>query len=146
MSKTTPLVIATVGILLASTNLFAMPPQPASRPDISFSVFFDPGAGSLSKEGREIVAIAARQFAAFHKDHTTAHIFVNSETDNQDSAFLSKARITAVRDQLARDGIQGKYVSEGQQPSIHAAPVRLLESLDRRVSINIQESVVMGRI
>jgi outer membrane protein OmpA-like peptidoglycan-associated protein len=144
MLKITPLLVATTGFLLAGGNVFGMPLR-LSEPDISFSVFFDPGAASLSKEGREIVAIAAMQFAAFHKGHTTARIFVNSETDGQDSASLSKARIAAVRDQLARDGIQRKFVSASEQPSIHAAPIRLLESLDRRVSISIQDSVIIGQ-
>ncbi|HUE65287.1 MAG TPA: hypothetical protein VMO78_13010 [Rhizomicrobium sp.] len=145
MLKITPLLVAATGFLVAGTNVFAMP-QRLTEPDISFSVFFDRGAASLSKEGREIVAIAAMRFEVFHKDHTTAQIFVNSETDGQDSASLSKARIAAVRDQLARDGIQRKFVSASEQPSTHAAPIRLLESLDRRVSISIQDSVVLGQM
>lgn len=145
MLKITALLVAATGFLLAGTNVFGMPLR-LTEPDISFSVFFDPGAASLSKEGQEIVAIAAMQFAAFHKDHATARIFVNSETDGQDSASLSKARIAAVRDQLARDGIRRNFVSASEQTNIHAAPIRLLELLDRRVSISIRDSVVIGQM
>jgi hypothetical protein len=71
---------------------------------------------------------------------------VSAETDDQDSASLSIKRIKTVSDQFVRDGIQKKYVSEDEQPSVHAKSVRLLESLDRRVSISIQESPDTERI
>lgn len=146
MLKIGRLLSATAGVILASTGVFAAPLPSSSAPDISFSVFFNPGAASLTKEGREIVAIAARQFVAFREDHPAAQLFVTGETDGQDSASLSKARIGAVRNQLVRDGVQRKFVSAGEQPSVHAAPVRLLESLDRRVSISIQENLIVGRL
>jgi hypothetical protein len=137
---------ATTVVFAASTSAFGIPLRASSSPNTSFSVFFQPGAASLTKEGREIVSIAAKRFAATHGRNSAAHIFVISETDDQDSASLSIGRVKAVGDQLERDGVQGKYISEDEQPSVHAEPVRLLEWLDRRVSISIQENPDTGRI
>ena len=69
-----------------------------------------------------------------------------SETDDQGSAPLSIERIEAVGNQLARDGVQKKFISADEQPSVHAESVHLLERLDRRVSISIQEDPDTGRI
>jgi hypothetical protein len=145
MPKISPLLLATTVIFVASTSVFGMPLRVSSAPDISFSVFFDPGAASLSKEGQEIISVAAKRFAATHSRHPAAHIFVTSETNDQDSASLSNERIKAVGNQLVRDGIQRKFFSVDVQPSVHAEPVRLLEWLDRRVSISIQEDPVIAR-
>jgi hypothetical protein len=146
MSKLSPLLLGTTVIFIASTSVFGMPQRVSSSPDTSFSVFFDPGEASLSKEGREIVSIAAKRFAATHGRNPAAHIFVTSETDDQDSTSLSIGRIKAVGNQLERDDVQRKFISEDEQPSVHATPVRLLEWLDRRVSISIQENPDTGRI
>jgi outer membrane protein OmpA-like peptidoglycan-associated protein len=146
MLKIAPVFIAAAVVCSVSTNVFGMPQQSLIAPDNSFSVFFDPGAATLSKEGREIVSVVATRFVATQRRHAGAHIFVNCETDDQDSASLSKNRIEAVRKQLVRDGIQGKFVTADESPSIHANPVRLLEALDRRVSIRIQENLVIGRV
>jgi outer membrane protein OmpA-like peptidoglycan-associated protein len=125
---------------MASTSVFGIPARAATAPDISFSVFFDPGAASLPKEGREIISVVAKQFAATHDSHSAARIIVSSETDDQASVTLSNERIKAVSTQLVRDGIPGKFVSVGEKPTVHADPMRLLQSLDRRVSIGIQET------
>ena len=146
MSKLSPLLLATTVILTASTSVFGMPQRASSPSDSSFSVFFDAGRATLSKEGREIISIVAERFAATHSRSPAAHIFVTSETDDQDSASLSIERIKAVGNQLARDGVQRKFISANEQPSIHAEPVRRLEWLDRRVLIIIQDNPDTGRI
>ena len=142
---------ATTVIFAASTSAFGMPasgkPMSASGPpDTSFNVFFDPGAASLSKEGREIISVAAKRFAATHGRHSAAHILLASETDDQDKASLSTERIRAVSNQLVRDGIQRKFVSAVQHSGDHAEPVSLLEWQHRRISISIQENPVIARL
>ena len=144
MLKPSTLLLATAVALSASTAVFGMP-QPAPS-DTSFSVFFEPDGAALSKEGRQIISLAAKQFRATHNLHPAAHIFVSSETDDQDSASLSIERIKAVSNQLSRDGIQAKFVTADQQASAHAKSIRLLEWLDRRVSISIQENPDSDRI
>lgn len=149
MLKIAPLLLVTTVVFIASTSVFGMslraPSAPESGPDVSFSVFFDSDAASLSKEGREIISLAAKRFAVTHSRHS-AYLLIASETDGQDSASLSNARIQAVVNQLVRDGIQRKFVSVAEQPSVHSEPVRLLEWLDRRVSISIHENPVTGRV
>ena len=149
MLKIAPLLLVTTVFFIASTSVFGMSPGAPSAvesgPDVSFSVFFESGAASLSKEGREIISLAAKRFAVTHSRHS-AYLLIASETDNQDSASLSNARIQAVVNQLVRDGIQRKFVSVAEQPSVHSEPVRLLEWLDRRVSISIHENPVTGRV
>ena len=115
-------------------------------PDISFSVFFNPGAATLSKEGREIVSVAAKRFTDTQSHQSAARISITSETDGQGNESLSNERAKAVGDQLVRDGVERKFVSVDEQPSDHAEPIRLLESLDRRVSIDIEENAVVGRL
>jgi outer membrane protein OmpA-like peptidoglycan-associated protein len=144
MAKLSPLLFAATFIFTASTSVFGMPLRASSAPDISFSVFFDPGAASLPKEGQEIISVVAKRFAATHDGHSAARIIVSSETDDQASVSLSNERVKAVSTQLVRDGIPGKFVSVGAQPTVHADAVRLLQSLDRRVSIGIQENSVIG--
>ena len=146
MPRLSPLLLLTTVFFAASTSVFGMPQRAPSPPDITFSVFFDPGGATLSKEGREIISVAAKRFAAAHSLHPAAHILVTSETDDQDRASLSIARLNAVSNQLARDGIQRKFVRADEQPSVHPEPVRLLEWLDRRVSISIQENPDAGGI
>jgi outer membrane protein OmpA-like peptidoglycan-associated protein len=146
MPKISPLLLLTAMIFTASTRVFGMPQTAPSPPDLSFSVFFDPGGATLSNEGREIISIAAKRFAATHSRYPAAHIFVNGETNDQDSAFLSIERAKAVGNELVRNGIQRKFVSVGEQPNVHSEPVRLLEWLDRRVSISIEQNPVSGRI
>jgi outer membrane protein OmpA-like peptidoglycan-associated protein len=147
MLRISPLLLATTVIFFtASINVFGMPLRASSAPNLSFSVFFDSGGASLTKEGREIISVAAKRFAATHSRHSAAHIFVTAETDDQDSASLSIERIKAVGNQLVRDGIQRKFVSADEHPSVHAEPVRLEEWLNRRVSISIQENPVIARI
>lgn len=146
MQKISPLLLLTAAIFTAGTSAYAMPQRASTPPDLSFSVFFDPGGATLSKEGREIVAIAAKRFAATHSRYPAARIFVSGETDEQDSASLSIKRANAVGNELARDGIERKFVTVNEQPGVHSEPVRLLEWLDRRVSISIQENPVSGRI
>ena len=136
----------TTVILTASTGAFGMPQRAPISPDLSFSVFFDRGGATLSKEGREIVSVAAKRFTATQSRYPAAQIFVNGETNDQDGTSLSIERAQAVGDELVRDGIQRKFVRVDQQPSIHSEPVRLLEALDRRVSISIQKNPVPGRI
>ena len=145
MPKIAPFLLATTMILAASTSVFGMPLRASSAPDMSFSVFFDPGAASLSKEGREIISVAAKRFAASNSRHS-AYLLVSSETGNQDNESLANERIQAVVNQLVRDGIQRIFVRADEQPSVHSEPVRLLEWLDRRVSISIQENPVTGRV
>jgi outer membrane protein OmpA-like peptidoglycan-associated protein len=146
MPKISPLLLATTVIFSASTSMFGMPLKASSAPEISFNVFFDPGAASLSKEGREIISVAAKRFAATHSSHSAAHIIVSSETNDQDSTSLSNERIKAVGNQLVRDGIQRKLVSADERPSVHSEPVRLEEWLDRRVTISIQENPIIARL
>jgi outer membrane protein OmpA-like peptidoglycan-associated protein len=146
MPKISPLLLLTTVVLTASTSVFGVPQRAANPPDLSFSVFFDPGGATLSKEGREIVSVAAKRFAAIHSRYPAAHMFVNGETNDQDSASLSIERVEAVGNELGRNGIQRKYVTVDERPSLHSEPVRLLEWLDRRVSISIQENPVSGRI
>jgi hypothetical protein len=129
---------------MASISVFGMPATAAMAPDISFSVFFDPGVATLSKEGEEIVSVAAQRFAGIHGQHSAARISILSQTDGQGNDFLSIERAKAVSDQLVHDGVQRNFVSVDEQPSKHSEPVRLLESLDRRVSIGIQENSVIG--
>lgn len=145
MLKIAPVLLVTTMLFAASTSGFGMTPSAPGAPDTSFSVFFNPGTAALSKEGREIISVAARRFAAVH-DRQPVYLAVSSETSDQDNASLSNARIEAVVNQLIHDGIQRKSVSTGGQPSIHSEPVRLLEWLDRRVSISIQEMPANGRI
>ena len=149
MTKIAPLLLVTTVIFIASTSVFGMslraPSAPESGPDVSFSVFFDPDATSLSKEGREIISVAAKRFAVTHSRHS-AYLLIASEADSQDSASLSNARIQAVVNQLVRDGIHRKFVSVAERSNIHSEPVRLLEWLDRRVSISIHENPVTGRV
>ena len=137
---------ATALLLIVSTSVFGLPVKASSAPDPSFSVFFDPGAASLSKEAREIISAAAKRFAATHNLHAATRILVTSETDDRNSASLSNDRVKAVRNQLVRDGIERRFVSADEQPSAYVESVRLLEELDRRVSISIQENLVMGRL
>jgi hypothetical protein len=146
MARISPLFWATTVIFAASTSAFAMPLRTSNPPDTSFNVFFDPGAASLTNEGREIISVAAERFAATNNRHPAAYIIVTCETDDQVSASLSNERIKAVSNQLVRDGIRRGFVSEDVHPSVHAEPVPLLEWLDRRVSISIQENPVTGRI
>jgi hypothetical protein len=146
MRKISPLLSATTVIFIASTSVFGQPLRASNPPDTSFSIFFDPGAASLTKEGREIISVVAKRFAATHDRRSAAHIFVSSETDDQDSASLSIERIKAVSDQLVRDGILRKFVSGDEHRSVHAEPVRLLEWIDRRISISVQENPVTSRI
>ena len=83
---------------------------------------------------------SSQAICSYSQPSPAAHIFVTSETNDQDSASLSIERIKEVSNQLVRDGIQRKFISADEHPSIHAEPVRLLEWLDRRVSISIQEN------
>ena len=135
---------ATVLMFAASTSVFGMPLNGLNGPDASFSVFFDHDAASLSKEGREIISVAAKRFAATHKLHPAARLIVTCETDDQDSARVSNGRIKAVSNQLVRDGVERKFVSANEQATTHTELVRLQEGLDRRVSISIQENLVLG--
>jgi hypothetical protein len=115
MRRISPFLWVTTVIFATSTSAFGMPasgkPTSASgAPDTSYSVFFDPGAASLTKEGREIISVAAKRFGATHNRHSAAHILLASETDDQDKASLSTERIRAVSNQLVsnqlvRDGI-----------------------------------------
>jgi outer membrane protein OmpA-like peptidoglycan-associated protein len=146
MSKISPLLFGTTAILVTSASVFGMSPRAALTPDSSFSVFFDPGVATLSKEGQEIVSVAAKRFAGTHSQHSAARISITSETDGQGNESLSNERTKAVGDQLIRDGVQKNFVSVGERPSDHAEPIRLLESLDRRVSIEIEENSVIGRL
>ena len=151
MPRISPFLWATTVVFVASTSAFGMPasgkPMWASgAPDTSFNVFFDPGAASLSKEGREIISEAAKRFAATHSRHSKAHILLASETDDQDRASLSTERIRAVSNQLVRDGIQEKFVSAVQHSGGHAEPVSIREWQHRRVSISIQENPVIARL
>jgi outer membrane protein OmpA-like peptidoglycan-associated protein len=146
MQKIPPLLWATTVIFAATTSVHGMPLRASNPPDISFSVFFDPGAASLSKEGREIISVVAKQFVATHNRHSAAYIFVTTDTGVQDNASLSNERIKTVSNQLVRDGILRKFVSADEHPSVHVETVRLQEGLDRRVSISIQENPVTGRI
>ena len=146
MPRISPLLLLTTVIFAASTSVFGMPQKASTPPDTSFSVFFDPGRATLSKEGRQIISLAAKRFAATHSHYPAAHIIVTGETDDQDRASLSVERVRAVGNELVRDGIQRKFVSADEQPSVHSEPVRLLEWLDRRVSISIQENPVSREI
>jgi outer membrane protein OmpA-like peptidoglycan-associated protein len=146
MTKFSPLLLLTSVIFTASTSVFGMPQRASSPPDLSFSVFFDPGGATLSTDGREIISVAAERFAVAHGRYPAAHMFVSGETNDQDSASLSIERVEAVGNELVRDGVQRKFVSVDQKPSVHSEPVRLVEWLDRRVSISIQENPVPGRI
>jgi outer membrane protein OmpA-like peptidoglycan-associated protein len=141
-----PLLLATTVIFTGSTTVLGMPLKASDAPDLSFSVFFDPGAASLTKEEREIISVVAKRFAATHNRHSAAHIFVTSDTDVQENASLSIERIKAVSNQLVRDGIRRQFVSADEHHSVHTQPVRLLEPLDQRVSISIQENPVSSRI
>lgn len=146
MPSISPLLCATAILFLAGTSAFAIPPSAPASGDISFAVFFNPGAAALSKEGRQIISVAARRFVATHNRHSAARIIVTSEADDQDSASLSNERIQAVSNQLVRDGVQRKLVSADDHPGVHNQAVRLEEWLDRRVSINIQDEPVVGRL
>jgi outer membrane protein OmpA-like peptidoglycan-associated protein len=146
MSRISPFLWATAVIFAASTSVYGVPSRATSAPDMSFSVFFEPGAASLTKEGQEIVLVVAKRFETAQVRHAAAHIIVTAETDDQDNATLSDARVKAVSDQLVSDGIRRQFVSSQAHPSLHAKPVRLLESLNQRVSISIQENPVAGRI
>ena len=146
MSRNSLLLLATTVVFATSTSVFGVPLRPSSAPDSSFSVFFDPGAASLSKEGREIISVAAERFAGARNRHPTANMLVTSESDDEDSASLSNERIKAVGNQLVSDGIPREFVSEEEHRSVHAESVRLLEALNRRVSISIQENAVIGRL
>jgi outer membrane protein OmpA-like peptidoglycan-associated protein len=146
MSKISPLLFATTAILVTSASVFGMSPRATLAPDSSFSVFFDPGVATLSKEGQEIVSVAAKRFAGTHSQHSAARISITSETDGQGNESLSNERAKAVGDQLVRDGVKRNFVSVDERPSDHAEPIRLLESLDRRVSIDIEENSVIGRL
>jgi outer membrane protein OmpA-like peptidoglycan-associated protein len=146
MPKLPSLLLASAVVFTTNTSVFGMPLEASGTSDRSFGVFFDPGAASLSKEGREIISVVAEQFAATHRRDSAEHILLTSDTDVQDSAALSNERITAVGNQLVRDGIQKKFFAADEHPSVHAEAIRLEEALDRRVSISIQENRVIGRL
>jgi hypothetical protein len=146
MSKRSPLLFAIAAILVASTSAFGMPLRADRTPDISFSVFFNPGVAILSKEGREITSVAAKRFTGTHSHQSAARISVISETDDQGNGSLSIDRVKAVRDQLVLDGVEKNLVSVNEHLSDHAEPIRLLQSLDRRVSIDIEENSVIGHL
>ena len=146
---------ATTVAFIAGTSAFGMPASgttkgasssPESFPDSSFGVFFDPGAASLTKEGREIISVAANRFAASHGRHSAARIVLASETDDQDKASLSTERIRAVSNQLVRDGIRKKFVSAVQYSGGHAEAAGLREWQHRRIVISIQENPVIARL
>jgi len=118
----------------------------AGTPDPSFSIFFDPGAASIPKEGREIISLVAKQFAATHGRPAAARVVVTSESDSQESPSLLNERVKAVGRQLVRDGIPGKYVSAIERPNDHAEPPSLRQWQHRRVSISIHENRVIARL
>jgi len=151
MPRISPFLWATAVLVTAGASAFAMPFRAPSSPDIgapepSFSVFFDPGAASLSKEGREIISVAAKRFEATHNRHSAARVIVTSESDDQENASLSNKRIKAISQQLMRDGIQGKYVSAVERPSGHLTPLSLRSWQHRCVSISIHENGVIARL
>jgi len=151
MSRISPLLWAATVIFTASTSVSGMPSRASSAQDISaldisFSVFFDAGAVSFSKEGREIISVAAKQFAATHSRNSAARVVLTGESDDQENASLLNERIKAVGHQLVRDGIQAKYVSAVERPSGHAEPLSLREWQHRRVSISIHENRVIARL
>ena len=151
MPGTSPFLWAATVIFVAGTSAFGMPESgkpmgAASAPDSSFSVFFDTGAASLTKEGREIISVAAKRFAASHGRHSAAHIVLASETDDQDKPSLSTERIRAVSHQLVRDGIPEKFVRAVQYSGGHAEVAGLWEWQRRRILISIQENPVMARL
>jgi hypothetical protein len=146
MPRISSFVWATTVIFTASTSVFGMPSRASSAPDISFSVFFDPSTAALSKEGREIISVAAKRFATTHSRHSAARVFITNETHDQQSASLSNERIKAVCKQLMRDGLQEKFVSAVLHPSGRAEPLSLQQWQGRRVSISIQENPVIARL
>jgi hypothetical protein len=151
MSRISPLLWATAVILTAATSVSGMPSgetsiPDAGTPDPSFSVFFDPGAASISKEGREIISLVAKQFAAAHGRQAAARVVVTSESDDQVNPSLFNQRVKAVGRQLVRDGIPGKYVSAIERPNAQAEPLSLRQWQHRRVSISIHENRVIARL
>ena len=146
MPRISHLLWATALIFTGSASVSGMPSQASSTPDISFSVFFDPGTAALSKEGQEIISVAAKRFVATHSRHSAARLLLTCETDNRESASLSNERINAVGQQLARHGIQRKYVSTVGPPNIQADPPSLRESQHRRVSISIHVNSAIARL
>ena len=146
MPKLPSLLLASAVVFTTNTSVFGMPLEASGTSDRSFGVFFDPGAASLTKEGREIIAVAAERFAASHGRHSAARIVLASETDDQDKASLSTERIRAVSNQLARDGIQKKFVSAVQYSGGHAEAAGLREWQHRRILISIQENPVIARL
>jgi hypothetical protein len=137
---------ATTVIFTASTCVFGMPSRASSPADISFSVFFDPGATFLSKEGREIISVAAKRFATTHGRHSAARVFITGETHGQQSASLANARIKAVGELLVRDGLQEEFVSAVVSPSGHTEPLSLQQWQNRRVLISIHENPAIARL
>jgi len=151
MSRISPLLWATAVFMSAGTSAFAMTSRAANDgqanfPDPSFTVFFDPGTAAITKEGRDIILVVAKKFTAAHGHHTAARIIVTSESDDQESASLSNRRFKAVGHQLARDGVQGKYVRAIERPSNPAEPESLRGWQRRRVSISIHENHVIARL
>ena len=145
MLKLMPLLlVATVAV--SGTGAFAIPSTTVGAPSVAFAVFFDPAAASLSKEGREIVLVAAKQFALSHGRDSAARIVLGTESDAHVSAALSNARVNSVNRELLRDGIQKRFIGSEQQTNAHADAVRLEEDLDQRVSISIRENFVVGRL
>jgi hypothetical protein len=151
MSRISPLLWATAVILTAATSVSGMPSgassiSDAGTPDSSFSIFFDPGAASISKEGREIISLVAKQFAAAHGRQAAARVVVTSESDSQENPSLLNQRVKAVGRQLVRDGIPGKYVSAIERPNAQVEPLSLRQWQQRRVSISIHENRVIARL
>ena len=139
-----PSLVAAVVFLAAGTEISGTPAATSTAPDPSFCVFFDPGTASLSKEGREILAVAAKRFAAA-QSHQSIYLLVSSETGGRGNTFLSSQRLKAVVNALTGDGVQKKFVIAYAQPAVGLQPVRLAEWQDRRVSISIQHNPVPGR-
>lgn len=151
MPRIPPLLWATAVILTAATSVSGMPSGASSipdagTPDSSFSIFFDPGAASISKEGREIISLVAKQFAAIHGRQAAARVVVARESDSQENPSLLNERVKAVGRQLVHDGIPGKYVSAIERPNAHIEPLSLQQWQHRRVSISIHENRVIARL
>jgi outer membrane protein OmpA-like peptidoglycan-associated protein len=150
MFRILPLIFTTVvlGLVCVETSGAGSPavtmgsPSAIRSQEISFNIFFDSGKASLTDEGRELVAAAAKQFA---RDHgRDAHIFLIGNADSASDGALSKDHIVAVRSELVHDGVRLGSISAKQSPRAQSMPITLQEWENRRVIIAVRANAAFA--
>jgi hypothetical protein len=133
-------------ILVSSIPASGMSAKNSAVEDSSFSVFFDPDGTSLSKDGRTIVAIAAKRFAVRHNLSPAAHIFLIASPGSSKRPSVSNGRMVTISNALVQDGVRGQFVSVVERPGNLDVPISLQEWQNRRVSIIIRDNRDSARL